>query len=422
MVTRICMLVLLILFAKTSSTNQKSNLRAILPADPDFQNISLIISEKLNCCTEKSLSYVLKIPWDARNLMNSFQHAFILHIWSLPLLFKISGFLWLVLFGYFLYQHRVRQLEKQHIELVKLGQQRTQELEDKNAILMQNSEDLNEINALLEERQQQIEEQTEEIRINNEWLKMVNDKVKEQAHLMEETNKELVLSNATKDKLFSIIAHDLKGPFSSIMNFSEILYKKSGNLSEEKHLKFIYAIYESSHRVYDLLENLLQWSRMQTHSLGYSPEEFDIKEQIDAIYLLQRSHIDEKKIEFYINIEEDQMVYADRNMLNTVLRNLIGNAIKYTEHGSIHVTVSQQGNNTLFSIEDTGIGIPDTKLAGIFDIDSKKSTTGTKGENGSGLGLIICRDFIQLHGGSISIISQQGRGTIISFALPCQNI
>jgi signal transduction histidine kinase len=287
---------------------------------------------------------------------------------------------------------------------------------------MQNSVDLNEVNALLEERQQHIEEQTEEIRINNEWLKMVNDKVQEQAHLMEETNKELVLSNATKDKLFSIIAHDLKGPFSSIMNFSEILYKKSGNLSEEKHHKFVYAIYESSHRVYDLLENLLQWSRMQTQSMGYSPEEFDIKEQIDSIYLLQRSHIDEKKIAFYINVEENQMVYADRNMLNTIMRNLIGNAIKFTEHGSIHVTVSQQGNNALFTIEDTGIGIPDTKLAGIFEIDSKKSTAGTKGENGSGLGLIICRDFIQLHGGSISIKSQQGRGTIISFTLPCQII
>lgn len=296
---------------------------------------------------------------------------------------------------------------------------RTKEVEDKNALLLKSSEELNEVNALLEERQQYIEEQAEEIRLNNEWLTIANENMKNQSSLLEDTNKELALSNSTKDKLFTIIAHDLKNPFSSILNISEILHKKYHEISDEKRKKFIDAIYESSNVIYELLEKLLKWSKMQTQSIGYVPEEYDIIDQIDNILLLNNSLFEQKEIIVRKDIKGSPIVFADRNMLDTVLRNLIGNAIKYTEKGHIEISVSNQGDFSLVSILDSGIGIPEEKLPAIFNIDSKKTLPGTRGEKGSGLGLVICKDFIQANGGTISIESKKGRGTIVSFTLPC---
>lgn len=339
--------------------------------------------------------------------------------WWKTWVFRICSVLFLISMAGGYYFFRINLLKKQKKILEILIKKRTKEVEDKNALLQQSSEELNEVNTLLEERQQFIEEQAEEIRLNNDWLTSVNESMKRQSSLLEETNKELALSNSTKDKLFSIIAHDLKNPFNSIMNFAEILHKKYHEISEEKRMKFIDAIYESSNSIYELLEKLLKWSRMQTRTIGYVPEEFDIMDQMDEILQLNNHILEQKEITVKKAIKGSTTVFADRNMLDTVLRNLIGNAVKYTEKGNIEISVSNKGDFSLISISDTGIGISEEKLPDIFNIDSKKTLPGTRGEKGSGLGLVICKDFIQANGGAIFIESKKGRGTVISFTLPC---
>lgn len=339
--------------------------------------------------------------------------------WWKTLLFKICTILFLISIAGGYYFYRINLLKKQKKILEIQVKKRTKEVEDKNVLLQQNSEQLNEVNTLLEERQQYIEEQAEEIRLNNEWLTAANENMKQQSFLLEETNKELAMSNNTKDRLFSIIAHDLKNPFNSIMNFAEVLHKKYHEITEERRIRFIDAIYESSSSIYELLDKLLKWSRMQTRTIGYVPEEYDIIDQLDEILLLNNHILEQKEIIVKKDINGSRTVFADRYMLDTVLRNLIGNAVKYTEKGNIEISVSIKGDFSQISIADTGIGISEEKLPDIFNIDSKKTLPGTRGEKGSGLGLVICRDFIQANGGTISVESKKGRGTVITFTLPC---
>lgn len=231
-----------------------------------------------------------------------------------------------------------------------------------------------------------------------------------------------MLSNATKDKLFSIIAHDLKNPFSLILNFSEILLKKFENLAEEQKLKFLRVIFESSHRVYDLLENLLHWARTQTGNIQYNPEAFNLHEVIDINYSLVKDMLEEKEIEFRNNIEEEAMVFADRNMISTVIRNILGNAIKYTEKGFISVSIAKKGDFAEVNVTDSGAGIPESKLSSLFIMGQDKSSPGTRSEKGSGLGLLICKDFVQINKGQISAKSIVGQGTTITFTLPLKPV
>jgi signal transduction histidine kinase len=239
-----------------------------------------------------------------------------------------------------------------------------------------------------------------------------------QAEYLEETNSRLTVLNATKDKLFSIIAHDLKNPFSSILSFSEILLTKFRDLAEDKKLKFINAIFDSSHRIYDLLENLLQWARTQTGNIQYKPESFDLSEVIDLNYDLVKILLEEKEISFTKNINDNTIVFADRNMINTVIRNLLGNAIKYTEKGAISIDILIKGDFAEVNVTDSGSGISEAKMASIFDIEQGKSTSGTRGEKGSGLGLLICKDFVLINKGEISVKSVVGQGTTFTFKLP----
>jgi signal transduction histidine kinase len=236
--------------------------------------------------------------------------------------------------------------------------------------------------------------------------------------IVETANQKLTILNATKDKFFSIIAHDLKNPFGSILSFSEILFKKFQDLAEGKKLKFIQVIYDSSHRIYSLLDNLLQWARTQTGNIEHKSEVFSLSEVVDGNYDLLKDLMEEKEIVFAKNIPENFSVFADRNMINTVMRNLLSNAIKYTEKGAITVEATKNGDRVEVSITDSGMGIPETKLTRIFEIDQQKSTSGTRGEMGSGLGLIICKEFIHINGGEISVKSTQGKGTTFTFTVP----
>jgi signal transduction histidine kinase len=197
-----------------------------------------------------------------------------------------------------------------------------------------------------------------------------------------------------------------------------MLLEKFKNLSEDKKQHFIEVIYDSSQRVFGLLENLLQWASAQTGNIRYNPEAFDLGELVDANFDLVKDSIAEKEIKLIKNQPDDTWVFADRNMINAVVRNLLGNAVKYTEKGEISVNIETRRDSLEMSITDSGIGIPENKLSGIFEIDRKSSTEGTRGEKGSGLGLLICKEFVQTNGGEISIKSIEGEGTVFTFTIP----
>ncbi len=348
--------------------------------------------------------------------------------WWKTLFFKI--FFLFFIFGVSLgfYYYRINLLKKQKEILKNLVKKRTKEVEEKNAELMLQAEELNESNAVLEERQQLIEEQAEELKVKNEHLQEANEQLMKkqemivmQAEYLEESNRKLSVLNATKDKLFSIIAHDLKNPFSAILSFSEILLKKFQDLAEEKKLKFLGAIFESSQRVYDLLENLLQWARTQTGNIQYKPESFRLSEVIDINYNLIKDMLEEKEIVFRKDAMVNTVVFADRNMINTVIRNILGNAVKYTEKGFISVGLTRNGDFAEIHVTDSGTGMSAAKMTSLFEAGEEKSAIGTRNEKGSGLGLLICKDFVEINKGKISVKSVLGKGTTITFTLPVSN-
>ncbi|MCB1192119.1 MAG: hybrid sensor histidine kinase/response regulator [Leptospiraceae bacterium] len=233
--------------------------------------------------------------------------------------------------------------------------------------------------------------------------------------------KELQLQelNATKDKFFSIIAHDLKNPFSGIIGISDIILKNLKTMSLEKLEEMMQILHDSSYHGYRLLENLLEWSRTQTNSIGYKPENFYIKDILNQTYYLVKSNADQKNIRLSLEMHTTEQVYADPNMILTVVRNLVANAIKFTpKNGEIKVIANKQGNEIVVSIIDNGIGIEQENISKLFDIGSKLSNPGTENEKGTGLGLILCKEFVHINNGEINVKSELGKGSTFSFTLP----
>ena len=325
--------------------------------------------------------------------------------WWKTLVFKLSVVLFILVSTVSFYLYRIDRLKKQKVYLEKLVKKRTMEIEEKNAILTKQANELNETNTLLEERQQQIEEQTEKLEVKKEELESAN------IHLNE--------LNSTKDKFFSIIAHDLKNPFNTIMGFAELLIMKFNKLSEEKKYKYSEVIYRSSKNIYDLLENLLQWSRTQTNKIAFEPSDFDIENLVQQNIALLNENIESKNISVKLGHSEKVSIYADRNMINTVIRNLLTNAIKFTDKGGqIIIDYKNKNGDVEFSIRDTGIGMTEKEISQIFRVDTNISKTGTDGETGTGLGLILCKEFIKKNGGSIWVESKSGEGSKFSFTVP----
>jgi signal transduction histidine kinase len=285
-----------------------------------------------------------------------------------------------------------------------LVQDRTKEIEEKNKILLNQTFELNETNALLEERQQYIEEQSEEL--------------KRKADELFEKNRTLITLNATKDKFFTIIAHDLKNPFNAILGFSELLSIHYNKYDDAKRMTLISAIFDSSTKVFKLLENLLQWARSQTDNIEFKPEGFYLNEIIDTNIVLVDDLVKEKNLVIIRECNENIKIYADRNMISTVIRNLITNAIKFSENGTIEITCEQQNSLVTLKVKDSGIGINPEKLKGLFNIEGSKSTQGTRGESGTGLGLILCKEFIIKNKGTIHAESEFGKGSTFYFILP----
>lgn len=240
--------------------------------------------------------------------------------------------------------------------------------------------------------------------------------------LLEKQAKELQELNATKDKFMSIIAHDLRSPFNAIIGFSDLMVKNFHQLDEETFLKGLKIIESASNHAYKLLENLLIWARNQTEKSQFSPEMLNLSQLVHEALKTIESTAVHKKISFSTSINKNLQVFADRNMLDSIIRNLVTNAIKFSfKEGKVRIKAILTENGVCISVSDKGIGISSDRLASIFEIDKHTNTNGTENELGSGLGLILCKDFVTRHNGEIWIESTLNKGTKVSFTLPLKS-
>ena len=233
----------------------------------------------------------------------------------------------------------------------------------------------------------------------------------------EEKLKEL---NASKDKFFSIIAHDLKSPFQGFLNLSRLISSEYKYLSEKELTDLISELNISAEQLYKLIENLLHWSRIQRGIIQFQPDSFNLNKIVQMNMDLFTDLARQKQVHIINNINENINVYADLNMVDTILRNLISNAIKFSYQNSQILIHSELINSLtiVVSVKDFGVGIPKDVIREIFKIDSNITTLGTAQEKGTGLGLILCKELVEKHKGKIWVKSQSGSGSTFYFTLP----
>ncbi|MCI0472480.1 MAG: ATP-binding protein [Ignavibacteria bacterium] len=236
---------------------------------------------------------------------------------------------------------------------------------------------------------------------------------------LRDREKELSELNKTKDKLFSIIAHDLKNPFLGILGFTEVLANTYDKYSEEEKLKMIRFVHNSTFNTYRLLENLLEWSRIQISGIKIVPSEIIAEELIsDTTEMLLESAV-RKNISVSIKTEKDTKIRTDEDMLKTIIRNLLSNAIKFTHKGgSVFLNADKIRGGIRITVRDNGRGIQESLLNNLFSLDRNTSTNGTEGEKGTGLGLVLCKEFMDKLQGRIIAESTPGKGTKITVELP----
>jgi signal transduction histidine kinase len=224
--------------------------------------------------------------------------------------------------------------------------------------------------------------------------------------------------NKAKDKFFSIISHDLKSPFNSILGFTEILKDQSSLLEEEEREQIFNSLYNSTRNTYNLLNNLLQYSKFQVGLVEFEPKPLNLKQVVkENLNILEGTAL-KKQIYLKNELKEDIIVASDGEMLNSILRNLINNAVKFTkESGEISVSASQGNGYAKIKIKDSGVGMSKETLNNLFKMDAKKSTPGTNQEEGTGLGLLLVKEFVEKNGGRIFVESEIGKGSEFSFTL-----
>ncbi|MCK5148270.1 hybrid sensor histidine kinase/response regulator [bacterium] len=248
-----------------------------------------------------------------------------------------------------------------------------------------------------------------------QYIKLLKKANVEKQQLLEEL-KEL---NATKDKFFSIIAHDLKSPLISLLSGSRLLSNDISSLDMEVIETVAIELKENTKKLFELLENLLDWSRMQMKRTEFNPVKLPLHALLFKTIQLLTEHASAKGIHIENIIAPTLEIYADKDMINSVFHNLISNAIKFTrEGGLIQINAKQQDKMMLVTVLDTGIGMKQKKIDKLFKIDEHVTSPGTDGEKGTGLGLILCKEFIEKNGGRIRVESKVNEGSQFSFTLP----
>ncbi|MCD6091690.1 MAG: response regulator [Bacteroidales bacterium] len=251
--------------------------------------------------------------------------------------------------------------------------------------------------------------------LNEKMVKLSNKQ-------LADSEKEMRESNETKDKFFSIIGHDVKTPASIIASYSNLLLEEYEEMDKEEILEILKIIQKSSLRTIELLKNLLEWAKVQTGSISFHPESVNICDTISEEIDFASNLWGKKNISILYTPKGNNFMYADKNMVRTVFRNLFSNAIKFTpEKGSIQLNIEKSFVDKNFikvSIQDTGIGISEKMLPNLFSIKENYSSEGTSGEKGTGMGLLFCKEFVDIQGGKIQAESTLGKGSTFSFCLP----
>jgi signal transduction histidine kinase len=243
--------------------------------------------------------------------------------------------------------------------------------------------------------------------------------LEETRHHNESREAELRLSNSTKDKFFSIIAQDLRNPFTAILGFADILKEEYGTLDEKEKMLYIRAIHSSSFNIYELLKNLHDWSRSQAGTIEVKPSAIDLSEMAEQHVQLFASYAQNKDIQLSLDTQGQPIAFADRNMVSAIIRNLLNNAIKFTNKGGeVHVNIQSADSKVELSVTDIGVGISEENLKNLFNLNEAVRSKGTADESGTGLGLILCKKFVTMNQGTIRAESVPGKGSRFTITLP----
>lgn len=260
-------------------------------------------------------------------------------------------------------------------------------------------------------------------------LKRSRDLIEQKTKTIEKQNEELKYINATKDKFFSVISHDLKNPFHVIVGYSKLLIKEAPKHSDKTLEKYASTVVDAARSGSKLLENLLHWSRSQRGAMECAPKMLALHRIVKSAVDYLKQDIENKRIDLQVDVANDILVWADDRMLNSVVRNLLSNAIKFTnEYGQVvinaikhHHNITDSKSFVLISVKDNGIGIPKDDISKLFRLDKNYTRIGTKNEKGTGLGLILCKEFIEKNNGKIWVESEHKVGSTFFFSLPLYN-
>jgi signal transduction histidine kinase len=236
---------------------------------------------------------------------------------------------------------------------------------------------------------------------------------------LKKSEKKLLEINANKDKFFSIISHDLKSPFGSILGISEMLVSDYDELSSDEIKEMIIILRNSSINVYELLEGLLEWAQTQTGRMKYEFENINLFDKSKKAISILRANAENKNIVITNKIKEGTYVFADKKAISTIIRNLVANAIKFTHPGG-NITLSSEklDDKIVVSVSDTGVGLSEKDINKLIKIEEHHTTVGTNNETGTGVGLILCKELVEKHGGKIWVESELGKGSKFMLTLP----
>ena len=231
---------------------------------------------------------------------------------------------------------------------------------------------------------------------------------------LQKQKKELEDANKTKDKFISIMAHDLKNPIGAVINFADILKEDTGELNREDRTSYLSYIHSGAKAMLKLVENLLLWSRAQTGRLAFTPRPLKLKPVIDANLTLVQNQALVKNIRLVSDVDQALVLETEEHMMDTIIRNLVSNAIKFSrEGGTVTVQADKQDGHVRLAVIDNGIGMSEERRQKLFDPAAQTGSLGTRQETGSGLGLLICREFVRIHQGRIWVESEPNRGTTV---------
>lgn len=243
--------------------------------------------------------------------------------------------------------------------------------------------------------------------------------LKKSRDLIIQQNEKLEELNESKNKFFSLMAHDIRNPVSGIYLYTEVVKENFSKMPDNKKEESILVLNQSSKQLMDLVEQLLEWARIQMDKTEFHPAKIKLKQEVNQLFLFLNQMADAKKIKLQENINQEVSVFADLNMLHSIINNLVSNAIKFShEGGLVKVEYTDNGSYSLIQVIDNGVGMSQEAKDKLFRLDTHHGTRGTANEKGTGLGLLLSKEFVKKHGGEILVESQLGKGTTFSFTLP----